>query len=219
MRTSMSIICVFPQLALLLLGTAPLMGQNSAIAAGSVRIQGTVFDENGAPLAKTSVFANRIAPPFSQSVKSGPLGSFDFRGLPTGAPGTGVMALAAVQSSIGNRLQVKKASKLQVRIQDPNQHLSPRSSWTEPPQLVMGVLTPAGITSRPVLISTDKGGRTYEISVAFDLPLTFTIAAKHLQIVDEQGLPVPASSAASFQHVSSAPTQKSFTFTVQRRLE
>jgi len=62
MRTSMSIICVFPQLALLLLGTAPLMGQNSAIAAGSVRIQGTVFDENGAPLAKTSVFANRIAP-------------------------------------------------------------------------------------------------------------------------------------------------------------
>jgi hypothetical protein len=32
-------------------------------------------------------------------------------------------------------------------------------------------------------------------------------------------LPVTASSAVSFQHVSSAPTQKSFTFTVQRRLE
>ncbi len=135
------------------------------------------------------------------------------------APGTEVVTLAAGQISSGNRLQVKKASKLQIRIQDPHQHLSPRSSSSEPAQIAMGVLTPAGITSLPVLVSTDKSGRTYEISVAFDLPLTFAIAGKHLQIADEQGLPVPFNSASNFQHQSAAPTQKSFTFTVIGRTD
>jgi carboxypeptidase family protein len=238
MRRSMPTVCGFPQLALLLLGAAPLIAQISAIA-GAAGIQGRVFDESGAPLAMTAVFANRIAPAFSQAVKSGPLGTFDLQGLPAGtyvlcvkvvssihldpclwsAPGTAVITLAAGQNSIGNRLQVRRASKLQVRIQDPHQHLSPRSGPTEPPQLAMGVLTPTGITSRPVLVSTDKGGRTYEISVPFDLPLTFTMVPKHLQLADEQGLPVPASSATSFQHSSTASAQKSFTFTVLNRTD
>jgi hypothetical protein len=177
--------------------------------------------------------------PFSQTAQSGPLGAFDLQGLPAGAyvlcvgvtsakhldpcrwsaPGAEVVTLLAGQTSTGNRLQVKKASKLQIRILDPNQRLSPRSTHSEPPQIAMGVLTPAGITSPPVLVSTDKGGRTYEISVAFDLPLTFTIAGKHLQLADEHGSPVPVNSAANFQHVSTAPTQKSFTFFVVNRTD
>jgi len=62
---AMLTVCGVPQLTLLLLVAAPLMGQNSAIPAGSGRIQGTVFDENGRPLAKTTVIANRTLLPFS----------------------------------------------------------------------------------------------------------------------------------------------------------
>jgi Carboxypeptidase regulatory-like domain len=240
MRTSIFAVYGVPQLALLLVVAAPLIGQNPAIPAGSGRIQGTVFDENGRPLAKTLVVANnRTVLPFSQTAQSGPLGAFDLQGLPAGTyelcvtvvsakhldpcqwstPGTGAVILAAGQTSSGNRLQVKTASKLQIRIQDPDQHLSPRSATTEPPQIVMGVLTPAGITAAPVLVATDKGGRLYEISVALDLPLMLTVTPKHLQIADEQGLPVAASSAMNFQHVSTATTQKSFTFTVVNRTD
>jgi len=46
MRTSISTICVFPQFALLLLATSPLMGQTSPIGGGNSSIQGQVFDEN-----------------------------------------------------------------------------------------------------------------------------------------------------------------------------
>ncbi len=198
------------------------------------------MDEGGAPIAGAFVIANRVGPSaLGKSSRSATDGAFNVPNLPDGsytlcvkspavarldpcewsaAPTTAV--LSGGKSSAGNRLIVKKASTLQVRIEDPNHHLAPRSSTNEAPQIVMGVLTPAGTTSPAVLLSTDRTGRTYQITTGFDLPLTFTLSAKHLKIVDESGFAAQNNgSLRSFQHASGASSQPSFTYTVVGRTD
>jgi hypothetical protein len=237
MRTVISPVRASAALALLVLSVAPLMGQNPSKGGN---IQGTVFGETGGPVVGALVTASRAAPAFSQTARSGPGGAFDLDGLPAGAytlcvqvPGAGhldpcrwsatptTVTLSAGQISAGNRLVLKRASVLQVRIQDPDQYLSPRSAFVDPPQLLLGVLTPVGATSPAILSSTDRSGRTYEIAVAFDTPLTVAVSGKHVRITDTQGAAIQNSSASlNFMHTSSAAAiQPSFTFVVAGRTD
>ena len=225
-------------LPVLFLPNAPLMAQFGPLT-GSIR--GLVVNEGGGPLEGAFVVADRIPPAtrFSQTAKSGPGGVFQVQGLPPGTyrlcaqvPGAPYLdpchwsvtpttvTLSAGQSSVGNLIVLRKASKLLIRIQDPNHHLSPRSSLVDPPEIVMGVGTPAGTTYPARLASTDRSGRTYQVPVPFDAPLTLTLSAARLRINDERGLALPNGPATlNFQHVSGGFAQKTFLFTIVGRAE
>ena len=233
----------FSLLPLLLLGAVRMAaqpGKTPGIPVPTGGIQGTLVDETGAPIAGAFVIANRVGPSsFGKSTLSGPDGSYNVPNLPDGSyslcvkvPGAvarldpcewsaapTTVALADGKISTGNRLTAKKALTLLVRIEDPNHNLSPQSTTNGPPRIDMA-LTPAGTTSPAILMSTDRTGRTYQITAGYDVPLSFTIAAKHLEIVDESGLATPNSGALrAFSKNIGASAQPSFTYNVVGRTD
>src|SRR6266511_345944 len=122
-------------LPMLFLSCSYLMAQFGPLT-GSIR--GVVVNEGGGPIEGAFVVADRIPPAirFSQTAKSGPGGAFQVDGLPPGTyrfcvqvPGDDLLdpchwsatqttvTLSAGQTSAGNRIVLKRASKLQIRIE------------------------------------------------------------------------------------------------------
>jgi len=178
-------------------------------------------------------------PAISRTTKSASNGTFNIGSLPAGSyivciqsnglagshldpcewsnnPDT--FTIAPGQSAFLRQALIKQASTLQIRINDPSQFLAPRSVHEEPPEVTMELLTPSGKKVHPVLSSTDRTGRTYELRVAFDTPLHLSVSGKHVALNDDRGAAVQAAgSLLSFQHTTADPNPKSFTFTVSSR--
>lgn len=235
--------CSFLIMAILVLcsvvfGQAVSSGIPATAPTGS--IQGKVLGDGLKPVAGAFVTASRRLPvPLSQTARTAPDGSFQVERLPEGAytlcvqvPDGGHLdpcqwsaspvsaTLSTGQKVTGLQIALRKTSKLRVRIEDPNHHLAPRSVRTEAPQISLGVITPLGATSPAVLTSTDANGRTYEIAVALDVPLSLTVVGKHLILADANGSKVTSSGAVlNFQHVTGSANQTSYTFVVAGRTE
>ncbi|MGH9718802.1 MAG: carboxypeptidase-like regulatory domain-containing protein [Bryobacteraceae bacterium] len=213
-----------------LLSAASLCAQNTA------SIQGVVAGEDGKPVAGAHVIAIRAMPPYSTSEKTAQDGAFALSRLPDGAFKLCVyvrdanyldpcqwsttqtqVSVSPGQVSSGNRVVLKRASKLRIRIQDPERHLAQLSSSDpDAPRILMGVLTPGAISAL-VQTSTDQSGRNYEASVPFDTPLTFYVSPKRLDVRDDKGAAIQSNVRVNFQHNTGAAAQPAHTFVVAGR--
>jgi hypothetical protein len=70
------------------------------------------------------------------------------------------------------------------------------------------------------LLSTDDRGRTYEIAIAPDTPLSFNIAGKHVLLTDERGVKVERTgSLLNVQHRAAAAVPLTLTFVISGRTD
>jgi hypothetical protein len=116
-------------------------------------------------------------------------------------------------------LRLQKASKLMIRVDDPDHLLDPRSSLEDqPPELAMEVPSLSGTKQKAILASTDSAGRTYEIAIPFDTALNFSIRGKRVTLEDERGAAIQAAGAdIAIQHRTTDRNPQSLRFVVRGR--
>jgi hypothetical protein len=235
---------VFPVVVGVLLTTAAVNGfAQSVTSTGAGTIAGAVNDGNThAGLSGIAVTAVRSGlPPFSQTITSGSNGAFQLQGLPTGtytlcaqAPAGGYLNpcgngavplqvnLTAGQISGGNVVNMRPGSVLNVRVQDPQQlvtpTINPTSGSPKPPDLLVGVWGPGSPGSQfyPAWISaTDSAGIDYQVTIPLDTKLALHISSKHFKLANAGGSALNGNfDQVNFQHATGDANPKSFTYSV-----
>jgi hypothetical protein len=200
-------------------------------------IAGTVADATShQALGGVIVTATRAGlPPASQTVVSGPDGSFEFAALPKGTytfcaqvPAGGYLdpcnwgavplqvSLPAVQSS-GIVVRMVAGSVVHVRVQDPQQLLSSTSIGALP-DLAVGVWGQGYTGSQyyPAHVAgKDAAGLDYEVTIRRDVPVALHIASRHLKLADISGAAIAGNaSQENFQHNTGDANPKSFTWSI-----
>ncbi len=207
---------------------ALLAGQSIVSGQATARISGKLIPELiNTPIPSAYVTAMKSGlPPVAQTVKAAANGSFQISALPAGmyiicvnATGflnpcewslpTLVVTLGTGQSSAGNNLTIKLGTVAKLRIQDPSNLLSQKTSAGTNPNILAGVWTGKAANallptvfaatavrppSLPVLFhpvhqtGTDSMGANYEVSVPQNMPLVFHVTSGDVLLANSQGL-------------------------------
>ena len=202
-------------------------------------IQGVILDDAGSPLRGAFVTAYRIQPIPSVSAQdsSSSSGSFNVQRLPAGTyrlcaqvAGGALLdpcqwslkqtevTLATGQISRNNTLQLRRGSRLWVRLNDPNRTLQTPNTRGVPPRVVMGVWSPASPFYPLRRVQTDSLGEDYEVTIPFDSPVRFSIVKSEVRMTDEAGNVVSLSGFAEVvRHTTGEVAPRIFSFTVTGR--
>lgn len=197
-------------------------------------ISGTLTDQNGKPIQGAWVTAVRqTVPPASATIASDTKGGFALPSLPAGnyrlcaqtSAGdyidpcwwSGPMnpSLITVRQGVtttGVTLKLASAATLQVRINDPQGHLSGSVSGRN---VLVGILTSAGVFRNAVIKSKDASGHTLEVPVPFDQPVRLSVQGIRVALTDSTGKSVPATGfTIAFTRLSNEPVSTPIVLTV-----
>ena len=204
---------------------------------GTGSIQGAVTEAKDKPIAAALVTALRSGlPPLSQTVQTGPDGSYHLKNLAPGTytlcaqvPGGGYLdpcqfggsgstvTLASGQQSTGNLLKLKAGSVLKIHFNDASGQLSQKTKDGHEPDLFIGVLGPGPQrTFYPAhKVGSDKAGADYNVTIPLDTPLSLSVTSTSLKLADSAGAALAGNAGQqAFQHATGDPNPPSFTFTI-----
>ncbi len=210
-----------------LLAMAPCAGQSTG------QIQGRVTAQiGGAVFAGTVVNVYRVGqgPAFSTKAITAKDGTYAVTGLPAGTyrvcasdrGGTvvdhclwpdfhSVVAVAGAQSATAD-IQLKKATTLSVRVNDPGRNLSRKAGDTVTPHVLVGGFDMSGIF-HPAREVKDAGGSTYELVIPTDFPVRMVVQSAQVAMDDDKRGAVPQQGHSEVVVQPSASAQgPSFTF-------
>jgi len=177
---------------------------SAALAQSTAKIQGTVHDDSGKPIAGAFALAttqSAAALPTRTTVTDGQ-GQYTFTNLPAGKyniciqiPGTSRLGncewaaatsatVAASQSLTNPTITIAKGTLFQLRLNDPNQLIA------QTDDILLGVYLPGGAFRPMRLASRDAAGRTYDIAVPLSTSFRIGLISAHLQISDNHGAPL-----------------------------
>jgi len=204
------------------------------VAQSSGSVRGKIVDENQQPITSAYIIANptSVGVPAARAAVSSD-GSFVVSGLVAGTYSICVQAqdtsfldpchwgnppqvkVTAGQSVTLQPLSVLKGSQLQVRLNDPTQQLARAPDPKALRTVIMGIWNSSSLLYRPTLTSVDQGGREFQLSIPYNVPLRFFIVGPGLKMVDENGNAVLGKgSTTSVQHQKNG-SHKTLVFTVQ----
>lgn len=207
--------------------------QSSSAVAG--QIQGkVVLEAGGSALSGATVTAYRIAPApaVRVSTSTGSDGSFTVAGLAPGRYGICVkhpsgtlidpcqwpyiqrpLSVTNGGTSGGVVIRMKKASALNVRVNDTGQFLARKSSEAFPPHVLVGAFDMRGAFHPALQTGKDSSGVSYQLSIPVDFPIRLTVGSPKVKLEDAQHAPVPLKGHSEIVvQPSSQSQQRSFTF-------
>jgi len=233
----------------LLAGGSIVSGQSTASISGKL-----VPELINTPISAAYVTAMKSGlPPYQQTVLATANGSFQISALPAGTyticvSATGflnpcewslptlVVTLGTGQSSVGNNLTIKLGTVAQLRIQDPSNLLSQKTTAGTNPFILAGVWTgraanallptvfAATVVHPPLLpiqfhpvhqTGTDSTGANFEVSVPRNMPLIFHVTSGDVLLANSQGLSLVSNvDQQLFQYSFATKTPLSFLYTV-----
>ena len=229
-----------PVFAPALLCLSQVLGVNAASPpANTGQIQGRVVDSSGAPVSAASVTAYRVGPtPAPKAASTAAAnGSFSISGLGSGRFGLCVtensgtfidpcewsdlqttVAVTDGQTSSGVTVSLRKASTVNVQLNDPAQVTARAAGESAPPQVLVGVFDLKGIF-HPARESKQAGATTsYVISIPVDLPVKLTVYSPKVKLQTAQQAPVAAQGwSQTIVIPSNQPQSKTFTFNTTGR--
>jgi hypothetical protein len=149
---------------------------------------------------------------------------------------TKLVALSAGQASTGTDLVLMFGSRTTLHLQDSSHILSQPTKDGRSPVVLAGIWSPATIPApngksliplpggggfHPLrLTGKDAAGANYEIVVPHDRVLDFHIQSPDVSLRDATGATLPGNQQHTpFQHNSSDPNPKTFTYTVTGKMQ
>ena len=234
--------------ALLLLCFILVTGTLLAQSVATGGISGVLTTEDGRLVSAqiVAIKASPMPPAPPVRITTGAGGSFSFTGMAEGPwelcptlPAGGyidpciwersgpMVTVTRGKTVSGVTIQLKKASTLQVRVDDPA-HLVPITTGTQGsgpsaapaagPFLMMGVIAPGGRFHPIRQTAVDATGKDHQIDVPFDKPFRFVMQPVGLAVADSRNAPVAATGVSiPMEHGSSSPPPAALHFTVTGR--
>jgi hypothetical protein len=193
---------VLPAGALLLLAVFAVRAQTTGV------IQGVIKDDSGPVASPVHVAAvNPAIGGKSYTAVTGSNGAFSISGVAPGTysicvqePGgahidacqwsTPVQIKVAAGQTVSNAsILAVKGTLLQVRVNDPG------GLWKGGrgnPEVLIGVILPSSLFRPMRLVSSDAGGKTFDVAIPSGTPVKMSVTAPHFAISDSQGLSLGA---------------------------
>ena len=198
-------------------------------------ISGTLTDQKGKPIQGAWVTAVRQSvPPASATIASDANGGFSLPNLPAGSyrlcaqtsagdyidpcwwsspMNPSLVTVRQGATTTGVTLKLASAATLQVRINDPQGHLSAGSASGR--NVLVGIMTSAGVFRNAVIKSKDAAGHLLEVPVPFDQPVRLSVQGNRVALTDSTGKSVPASGfTTAFTRLSNEPVSIPIVLTV-----
>lgn len=202
-----------------------------AQAPATASISGTLHTEDGKLVTAIVRLRSRSNPSMRPiGVMPSASGAFAFTGLPSGNhelcatvssdpytdpcvwTSSGLpVTLQAGQVVTGVNLTVKKASTLQIHVNDAGKLIKGSREGA----LLMGVVAPNGQFFPAILKNSSANGNDYGVTVPFDIPFHFSIVPIGLSLADGNNQDIGDRQSIPQLYPSNGPTPAGLTFTVK----